>query len=904
MSRTTSSELRSDVRQGRRDTLASPSGFGTPVGSAGVRRPDGADAGDGVVRPGARSPRDTQELHKAQIAAGRFARALQVLLRAAKLYQKNHPHVMESLEAAERELRGAFERVSPLELRFEKARVLFRGQPLPDPRDDLKKLADSLLRRGISILAFSPRAHLGELGTLAQLVGNSPLQPGQDEALDWASLVADYRLQGVRINAPVEERKADTVLTTLVATVLAANLPDHLQPAPAGASAIPVIEASPVTAEAHAPATFEESAGVLQLLARIAEPLRMHDEVGPQQVVVALRSAIASSDRAQVQALAGGITRHAPRQGENLESYFSRLAEALVTDIVGAQFREGRTPLPKLRELFLVMAREMAVSGLRPKRRHGAKWTDDSYAESLLERFWDELPANDKAHVLTGREAWCVPVPTLRTYLEQLATAGGERQARFLLLNYARGLEAEESRVRLAVATGLSELSHLIAALWPPSSGAPRELARTLLRALPAEPAPEVASVLAGVLDGLARQAVERRDFAELEYLLDTLDKAPRNGSHQLVNTIMQRMLDNGRWTAVIEAALEHRPLDQTLPRILGRDPERVIEHLSARLTAGELDALAPMARLLRAIGDAAIGTLVTRLFDPRTQRATAAVKLLTVTAPEALVDSLPRAMAGWDWALQDLAAGELVRLGLPGTARAFLEALPQTHELVVPMMIDEIGMEGEAAAIPLLMETAAGRADRARAVFIRIKAVEALGRMRAFEAADVLRTIVRQRNGLTYAEPTGLRAAAEEALALIENRPSSGRVRSSYQASEKASLSFTRARRYMRVPLPSPLTARIVPPERPVAEGAPSAVRAAAARVSTISLGGAFVESKQRLNVGESFALEIRSGLRKISGTAVVRNISPAGGGVEFVHMKQEDREKLRQLVSRLLRK
>ena len=49
---------------------------------------------------------------------------------------------------------------------------------------------------------------------------------------------------------------------------------------------------------------------------------------------------------------------------------------------------------------------------------------------------------------------------------------------------------------------------------------------------------------------------------------------------------------------------------------------------------------------------------------------------------------------------------------------------------------------------------------------------------------------------------------------------------------------------------------------------------------VSTISLGGAFVESKERLKVGDSFGLEIRAGLRKIQSTAVVRNIMPAGGG------------------------
>ena len=34
----------------------------------------------------------------------------------------------------------------------------------------------------------------------------------------------------------------------------------------------------------------------------------------------------------------------------------------------------------------------------------------------------------------------------------------------------------------------------------------------------------------------------------------------------------------------------------------------------------------------------------------------------------------------------------------------------------------------------------------------------------------------------------------------------------------------------------------------------------------------------------------------------AVVRNIGPDGSGVEFVHMKDEDRDKLRKLVQRHL--
>ncbi len=73
-------------------------------------------------------------------------------------------------------------------------------------------------------------------------------------------------------------------------------------------------------------------------------------------------------------------------------------------------------------------------------------------------------------------------------------------------------------------------------------------------------------------------------------------------------------------------------------------------------------------------------------------------------------------------------------------------------------------------------------------------------------------------------------------------------------------------------------------------------------ARVRTISLGGAYLESERRLAVGDSFKVEIRAGFRRIHTTAVVRNSGPEGGGVEFVQMKEDDREKLRRLVQRHL--
>src|SRR6202043_3110644 len=185
--------------------------------------------------------------------------------------------------------------------------------------------------------------------------------------------------------------------------------------------------------------------------------------------------------------------------------------------------------------------------------------------------------------------------------------------------------------------------------------------------------------------------------------------------------------------------------------------------------------------------------------------------------------------------------------------AFVFSAVLADAHPLVVPMMIDQIGLAQENAAVPQLMEIAAGEHDILRDQFVRIKAIEALGRMRAQDAAELLRTLASRRDGIAYAEPAGLRAAAEDALAMLEDRPTSARARAAFAAAGNSSSSFAVPRRYTRVPLESPLRAQI--------DGA----QVGLARVKTISLGGAYLESPKKLTVGDSIKLEVRSGLRKI---------------------------------------
>jgi hypothetical protein len=491
----------------------------------------------------------------------------------------------------------------------------------------------------------------------------------------------------------------------------------------------------------------------------------------------------------------------------------------------------------------------------------------------------------------------------VRRALTLFAEAGdteSRRQGRGLLLNYAKCLEREEGKARRAVAATLVELQGQIERLCPETL--PTDLVESVTNALVNERSPGIGGLLTGTTESLARYALKIGDFAGFEDILSALEEAPHSEDHTHLAAFAARIMASDDWLQLVDAGLSQKVLSidardrssgAALPRLLRRDPERAVDRLGILLNGPNgADSVPAMARLVRAIGEPAIGALAARLAEPRRQRAAPAVKLLAATEPKRLLGALPRVLPSWDWSLQDLAISELARPAhgdpLPGLARVFLKIVPEADEMVVPAMLDQIGQEGERSGIPLLIELASGSNERLRDVFLRIKAVEALGRLRATEAAELLRGMLRQRNGLTHTEPAGLRAAAEEALALIENRPSSARVRMEQESVEKSSADFHRPRRYLRIPLDAPLAARIEGPVR------------AAAYVRTISLGGAFLEAKGGLKVGESMRVEIRSGLRRLRATAVVRNVAGNGGGVEFIHMKAQDRERLRRLVRR----
>ena len=823
----------------------------------------------------------------------RALRNFHLLLRLERLYEKNHPRRLDSLDSAYDSLRQTAESLEGLEIRIERGGIVaprIGEGHLPDARGEMQALAADLQRVGICSIFFSRKFHVGELDTLTRLTKESLLKSEQP-AVDggsawWPARLLENRVEGISINTQ-SERRVDTVLASLIGALVAygGNTPREMGDAPIKAP------------------DFDDLVATLRLLARLTPPLETARGLSPEEAARAIHGAMEEASRDSVRMLLGSVSQYSPREGEQPLPYLLRLSEVIILEFLGAEFAAGSLTPPSVRPALHRFADVLVESGAYTgphSSQHlsslAVTWATDTQREQLIDRFWLDLPAREKSAVLRGPDVWSVPAAALQQALGQLAGAGADaprREARNILLNYARRLELPEAGARRFVAAGLNELAPIIESLWP--NQVPSDLSRCAMKALENEQAPETAALLAAFVEALGRIAVNRADFTGFESILTGLERAPRDKEHDHVSALCARLVGQDRWLLLVDASLANRPLDPVLPRLLQRDPERLLDRLTLLLTEPRSAELMPaMSRLLRTIGVPVLNLLETRLYEARRQRVTAAIKLLAASDPERLLRGLARALASWEWNLQDLAVSELSRPSNASSAQSaafvFSAILADAHPLVVPMMIDQIGLAQESTAVPQLLEIASGEHETLRDQFVRIKAIEALGRMHASEAAELLRTLAEKREGIAYAEPAGLRAAAQDALALIENRPSFKQAMAAFGAPAQSSSSYLVPRRYVRVPLESPLRAQI--------EGAPANL----ARVKTISLGGAYLESPRKLTVGDSIKLEVRAGLRKLNFTAVVRNISQDGNGVEFVHMRDEDRERLRKLVQRHL--
>ncbi len=182
---------------------------------------------------------------------------------------------------------------------------------------------------------------------------------------------------------------------------------------------------------------------------------------------------------------------------------------------------------------------------------------------------------------------------------------------------------------------------------------------------------------------------------------------------------------------------------------------------------------------------------------------------------------------------------------------------------------------------------------------YLRIKAVEALGRLRTTAAAPVLCQIVEARQTFRWAQPSELRVATAQALKKLDPDWARGPLPRTGLTLDDLSMAaldplpdaaWNRQRRYPRLRLVRALPA--------VTTNLKENCRL---EIKIMSLGGGIATSERHLSPGTVLALKPNLGLRPLRAQVIVRNARTQAIAFEVVDIDLEDRSKLRRLLLEL---
>lgn len=213
-----------------------------------------------------------------------------------------------------------------------------------------------------------------------------------------------------------------------------------------------------------------------------------------------------------------------------------------------------------------------------------------------------------------------------------------------------------------------------------------------------------------------------------------------------------------------------------------------------------------------------------------------------------------------------------------------------------MPLVVDEIGMTEDREALGRLLTLTDGDLPVGAASHLRVRAIEALGRLKAPESANALKRILEARKMFGWVHPQELRIAALQTLEKLEPSWVAEYLPTSGIGHEELKLAplevphnsrFVRHRRHSRVRLQKPLAA--------VSTNLKQNCRL---EIKTASLSGGLATTNMHLAPGTQVKLRMQVGLRKFQATALMRDYRAQDISFEIVDMELGERAKFRTLL------
>jgi hypothetical protein len=586
--------------------------------------------------------------------------------------------------------------------------------------------------------------------------------------------------------------------------------------------------------------------------------------------------------RAQVtlqQALAG-LAAQAPTEKAD-KPMLLKLAEHVAIRFALDSYERGELRVNAVKQLLDRMNAE--IEGLRKilttqeEMMANAGLQVQSYTELLDQEFWEQVPDENKKEVLTSDEAWCVPPRNVRAYLEDMLRRGELKTVNEILMKYSVCVSLENPEARRTTAIGLSDLAELYGS---GDGSALMDGIRRLGNQLAIEREPELQTLISAAFVRLSQEAASKRCYPAMQQALASLDsvEAQRPGSTQ---SLRPRIGAEERMPEFVEEALALMP-KTTLHYVTNR-----FGHCGFREDC-EL-----LGEIVRSLGEDAINRLIETLQTAPASEAAETVGLLTQLVPETVAKILPVRLSQWPRTAHDRTVRQLSSAPAEHRVQLLVSLYDSLDVMIRPLAIDEMGMSGHPDCIPKLLELAE---DDSTTGFTRVKAVEALGRLRASAATPLFQKLMEARQLWRWTYPEELRIAGAQALMRIdatmalEKLPPSGFDRKDLTlepADPDPNASVIRQRRYARLKLSRNLSAATTNLRENIRLTIPE-----------LNLGGGIGAGDRHLAPGSLLTLKLTHGVRAIKAQAVVRGARPQAMAFEFVEMDLDERSRLRRLL------
>jgi hypothetical protein len=387
-----------------------------------------------------------------------------------------------------------------------------------------------------------------------------------------------------------------------------------------------------------------------------------------------------------------------------------------------------------------------------------------------------------------------------------------------------------------------------------------------------------------------------KRLFPALLQSLDSLD-AVEHQRPVFAQSLRPRIGLEKRVPEFLEDVMRGDRKLEGLEILLQRVPRTAAENLISRFnrTSSRVE-MQRLVDLARAVGEELMASLRDTLRSGSANEAAETAGLLSRMDHTTIDRWLPERLGDWPRQAQDRVVRLIAMGGAAERGSLLVNLLHMLDPVLLPLAIDEIGLSEDASCISTLLHLAEGEASRSSGPFVRLKAVEALGRLKAQEATELLRGIAEARHMFHWTHPGELRLAAVQSMTKIDPNWAAEFVpRSGFSETELAmapldplpNAKYFRRRRYPRIRLSQLMTA--------IASVGQDSYRL---EIRGLSLSGGIAVGEKHLLPGTLVSMKIGSALRPIRAQVLMRDARAQGLGFEFADMDLDERARLRKVL------